>query len=50
MQFYPFFIEEPDLIFGGQQEEKDPRIGLERHGPYYTEEKKHTVHNKPESA
>ena len=34
------FIEEPDLIFGDQKEEKDPRIGLKYHGPYhYTGEK-----------
>ncbi len=29
------YIEEPDLVFGGQKEEKDPRIGLKYHGPYY---------------
>jgi hypothetical protein len=29
------YIEEPDLIFGGQKEEKDPRIGLKYHGPYH---------------
>jgi hypothetical protein len=29
------YIEEPDLVFGGQKEEKDPRIGLRYHGPYY---------------
>jgi len=34
------YIEEPDLVFGGQKEEKDPRIGLRYHGPYhYTTEK-----------
>lgn len=34
------FIDEPDLIFGSQREEKDPRIGLKYHGPYhYTAEK-----------
>lgn len=34
------YIEEPDLVFGKQKEEKDPRIGLRYHGPYhYSEEK-----------
>lgn len=34
------YVEEPDLVFGGQKEEKDPRIGLKYHGPYhYTGEK-----------
>jgi hypothetical protein len=34
------YIQEPDLVFGGQKEEKDPRIGLRYHGPYhYTAEK-----------
>lgn len=34
------YFQEPDLVFGGQKEEKDPRIGLRYHGPYhYTEEK-----------
>jgi len=28
-------IPEPDLVFGGQHEEKDPRIGLKYHGPYH---------------
>jgi hypothetical protein len=39
-KFRSFFIEEPDLIFGHQREEKDPRIGLKYHGPYhYSSEK-----------
>jgi hypothetical protein len=29
------YLEEPDLVFGGQREEKDPRIGLRYHGPYH---------------
>lgn len=29
------YIEEQDLIFGNQQEEKDPRLGLRYHGPYF---------------
>jgi hypothetical protein len=29
------YIEEPDLMFGGHKEEKDPRIGLRYHGPYF---------------
>ena len=33
--FSTYFIDEPDLIFGGQKEEKDPRIGLRYHGPYH---------------
>lgn len=28
------YIEEPDLVFGGKREEKDPRIGLKYLGPY----------------
>lgn len=27
-------IEEPNLIFGGKEEDKDARIGLEHHGPF----------------
>jgi hypothetical protein len=38
--FLAEYIEEPDLVFGHQREEKDPRIGLRYHGPYhYTTEK-----------
>ena len=29
------YIPEEDLIFGGQQQEKDPRIGLKYFGPYH---------------
>ncbi|MGB6463345.1 MAG: hypothetical protein WBF38_03870, partial [Nitrosotalea sp.] len=29
------YIEEPELVFGGQGEDKDPRIGLKRYGPYF---------------
>jgi len=29
------YIEEPDLVFGKMKEEKDPRIGLKYHGPYF---------------
>ena len=29
------YLEEPDLMFGGYKEEKDPRIGLRYHGPYF---------------
>ncbi len=33
------YIDEPDLVFGQQREEKDPRVGLRYHGPYhYTSE------------
>ena len=28
------YIEEPNLIFGGRKEEKDPRVGLNYHGPF----------------
>jgi len=28
------YIEEPDLVFGGKREEKDPKIGLKYLGPY----------------
>lgn len=34
-QFRTSYHEEPDLVFGGQREEKDPRIGLTHHGPYH---------------
>ena len=34
------YIEEPDLLFGGKREEKDPKIGLRYLGPYqYSSEK-----------
>jgi hypothetical protein len=32
--FRSLFLEEPDLVFGGQREEKDPKIGLRYLGPY----------------
>lgn len=39
------YVEEPDLVFGGQREEKDPRIGLRYHGPFhYSEEKEPSPH------
>ena len=38
--FKLFYIPEPDLIFGGSKEEKDPRLGLKYHGPFYTSEEK----------
>ncbi|MDH2901862.1 MAG: hypothetical protein PXY39_12915 [archaeon] len=39
-QFTTKFLEEPDLVFGGQREEKDPKLGLKYLGPYhYSEEK-----------
>jgi len=34
--FYAFYLDEPDLIFGNRGEDKDPRIGLRRFGPYYS--------------
>lgn len=38
--FFSFYIKEPDLIFGGFKEEKDPRLGLEYYGPFYTSDEK----------
>lgn len=35
MTFETSYIEEPDLIFGGFREEKDPRQGLSSFGPYH---------------
>ncbi len=35
MAFPSEYIEEPDLVFGKMKEEKDPRIGLKYHGPYF---------------
>ncbi len=35
-KFFSKRILEPDLIFGHQKEEKDPKIGLKQFGPYYT--------------
>jgi len=37
LAFKAFYIEEPDLVFGYKREEKDPRIGLKYHGPYFFE-------------
>ncbi len=31
-----FYLEEPDLVFGYQGEEKDPRLGLKYFGPYFS--------------
>lgn len=33
-----FYIDEPDLIFGFQGEDKDPRLGLKRYGPWFSPE------------
>src|SRR6266487_2671810 len=38
MIFRGEYIEEPDLVFGHKKEEKDPRIGLKYHGPYFYSE------------
>lgn len=40
------YLEEPDLVFGKQKEEKDPRIGLRYHGPYHYSEEKEPSPNK----
>jgi len=34
------YIEEPDLVFGHQGEEKDPKLGLEHFGPYFSSDEK----------
>lgn len=34
-KFLAKYIPEPDLIFGNKKEDKDPRIGLRHHGPYF---------------
>jgi hypothetical protein len=39
-KFSAFFIKEPDLVFGHQKEEKDPKIGLKHFGPYYAKDEK----------
>lgn len=31
------YLDEPELIFGGYKEDKDPRIGLKVHGPFSDE-------------
>lgn len=35
MNFRATYLDEPDLIFGGHKEEKDPRQGLSNFGPYH---------------
>ena len=35
-EFPSFCIDEPDLVFGYQGEEKDPRLGLKQFGPYFS--------------
>lgn len=40
---YSDFIKEPDLIFGGQKEEMDPKLGLKYFGPYYTTSEKRPI-------
>lgn len=35
ISFETMYLPEPDLIFGNQGEDKDPRIGLKYHGPYF---------------
>jgi hypothetical protein len=37
-KFMAFFIKEPDLIFGHQKEERDPKIGLKHFGPYFAKD------------
>ena len=34
-EFETTYIPEPDLVFGNQGEDKDPRLGLKYHGPYF---------------
>ena len=34
------YIDEPDLVFGYQKEEKDPRLGLKQYGPYFSPSEK----------
>lgn len=36
VEFQCLFIDEPDLVFGYQGEEKDPRLGLKQYGPYFS--------------
>jgi hypothetical protein len=35
-KIHAFYIEEPDLVFGHQGEEKDPKLGLKHFGPYFS--------------
>ncbi len=37
-KFVAKYIPEPDLIFGNQNEDKDPRIGLGQFGPFFHQE------------
>jgi hypothetical protein len=39
-EFYAFYIEEPDLVFGYQKEERDPKLGLGHFGPYFSPDEK----------
>lgn len=42
-EFSATYLSEPNLVFGNQGEEKDPRLGLRYHGPYhYLDEKQAT--------
>src|SRR5256712_3615493 len=34
--FPTFIMEEPDRMYGYKGEEKDPRLGLKRYGPYFS--------------
>ena len=34
-KFETKYLQEPDLIFGNSGEDKDPRLGLKYHGPYF---------------
>lgn len=36
MAFEAVYLEEPDLVFGYQGEEKDPRLGMRQYGPYFS--------------
>ena len=35
IEFETMYLPEPDLVFGNQGEDKDPRMGLKYHGPYF---------------
>src|SRR3990172_10744406 len=39
-EFRALYIDEPDLVFGYQGEEKDPRLGLKQFGPYFAPSEK----------
>jgi hypothetical protein len=39
-KIHAFYIEEPDLVFGHQGEEKDPKLGLKHFGPYFSPNEK----------